>query len=847
MQSESKNLPGQQFLAGFGPLSSGPINPGAGLTWQPHGNDNNLPNLLRWVRVDSNRGDNEDILRQTIRQWFDPLVHRALTLVILVILVTAVSVTIINMLVSRQELDRQTRSSLSTVASLVSADLDDKIAERFNVLTAAAGGLSMDERTLLGQAQRLLSEKASLQQLFDGIYLFDQHGKVIAESPTAYAQVGLDVSDRDYFQQTSRQLTSLISAPFRNHYNQKPTVMMTAPVFDQKQRFIGVLGGAIVLGSNSFLGNVSRITLENTGYVGVGSRAGITLAHPRDAAIMQPLPRGNEALAEAQAGFEGTRLRRNSQGVETLTAFHQMDQAPWFVAVVMPVAEAFAPANRLRDTFAGVVLGVMLLLGPLVWLIFRRLMEPLADLNRQVSANHLDVQSKPIRVRGGLEIRTVAHTLNRMMAERSQAFAALQEREAFFRALSGHAPVGIVQTDVLGRIDFVNPAFEAIIGLSTEQLLDQYLGAGIYREDRSEALAAWRQALRENRVFQHRFRVGHELSERLVWVDVMTSSIETPDQCMGTISVVRDITHEMTMEAQLQNEQARAESILGVLQEGVLMTDSQGHIRFLNEAASSFLGAGGNYAGHNFFELVQISDSETTWTREDFLTREATENLDLMITNTRGQLLDVELTMLQVNPGDAAEQLVFVLRDDRERRMQEAQLSWEATHDSLTGLYNRRAFTDILVQWIGEARNLSTPSVLMLIDLDYFKAVNDRGGHLVGDELLRYLANVFSESVRQSDFVARLGGDEFGIILPACGLRRAGEIAEQIRRAVAELSIESDGDRYSVTTSIGLTEINAGDTGHKEVMGRADEGCYAAKARGRNAVMLVPAEGIEGH
>lgn len=770
--------------------------------------------------------------------------NRALTLVVVVILMTAVVTTLFNATASRQELDKQARSGLSTIASLTAGDLDDKIAERFKVLTATGEGLSMDELSLLSRAQLLLGRKTALHQLFDGVYLFDQHGTVIAEYPSSYGQVGLSALDRDYFQRTSAQLTALISAPFRNHYNQQPTVMMTTPIFDHKQRFIGVLGGAILLGSNNFLGNVSHIRLGQSGYVSVGSRAGLTLANPVDSTIMQPMPESNTALASARAGFEGTRLTRDREGVATLTAFHQMDQAPWFVAVSMPVAEAFAPVTRLEDMFTWLVLGIIVLLAPLAWLVFRRLMKPLADLSTQMSSRNLGGSSEPVRVAGGLEIRAVADTFNQVVAERSQMFAALQEREAFFRALSQRAPIGIVQTDVLGRIDFVNPALEAIIGLNSEQLCGEYLAAGIFREDRQATLSGWREAMRQHRVFRRRLRVQTVTSGRLVWVDVMTSSIETEELCMGSMSVVRDITHEMAIEDQLRTEQARAESILGVLQEGVLMTDSQGQIRFLNDAACSFLGTGTDSLDRNVFDLVTLADEQGAWSREALVSLDETENLDLMLTNARGQLLDIELTIVRVNPGSDAERLVFVIRDDRERRLHEARLSWEATHDALTGLYNRRAFGDLLMQWIGEAKNLTTPSVLMLIDLDYFKSVNDRGGHLVGDELLRNLAHVFSESVRQSDFVARIGGDEFGIILPACGIRRAGEIAERIRQAVSELAVESDGERFGVTTSIGLTEVNAGDTGPKEVMARADEGSYAAKAQGRNAVVVVPAEGI---
>ena len=128
----------------------------------------------------------------------------------------------------------------------------------------------------------------------------------------------------------------------------------------------------------------------------------------------------------------------------------------------------------------------------------------------------------------------------------------------------------------------------------------------------------------------------------------------------------------------------------------------------------------------------------------------------------------------------------------------------------------------------------------MLIDLDYFKPVNDEGGHLLGDDLLGRLSDLLTQSVRQSDTVARLGGDEFGIILPACGQQRAVELAEKIRAGIEALRIEQDGRTFGVTASIGLTEMGVADTGPREVVARADEGTYAAKAQGRNRVVTVP-------
>lgn len=295
-----------------------------------------------------------------------------------------------------------------------------------------------------------------------------------------------------------------------------------------------------------------------------------------------------------------------------------------------------------------------------------------------------------------------------------------------------------------------------------------------------------------------------------------------------------------TVTETLHQEQQRAESILGVLQEGVLMLDADGMIRFANGAACRFIGVDDNCLGQNFFDMVTIKAAGQPWHRTDFLKGADIDSRYATLRNHRAVEFDIDLTLLHIRQGLHNEQLVFVLRDDTERRREEQRLSWEATHDSLTQVLNRRAFTATLVKLLGEAARQDTPSVLMLIDLDHFKPVNDQGGHLLGDDLLRRLADLLKDSVRHSDTVARLGGDEFGVILPSCGLGPAEILAEKIRAGVEALRIEQDGRSFGVTASIGLTELTIRDSGPREVVARADEGCYVAKSRGRNAVVVVP-------
>ncbi|MFL1467022.1 GGDEF domain-containing protein [Marinobacter sp. HN1S83] len=775
-----------------------------------------------------------------IKRWFGSLVNRAVAFVILVILLSAIVVTIAGTLMSRDELEAQAKAEVVTFADLVAQDLDDKLSNRREILAEIAGDMTMSGDVLEVRASILIRREIALRHLFDAFYLIDAGGKVLAEYPESYAQKGLDVSGREYFRRTFEQLTPVISHPYRSFYQNAPAVMITAPIFDHNGRFIGMIGGAILLEADNFMGDVSQVRIGKSGYIAVATRGGITLAHGRTGAVMEPVPADNQAVQQAMSGVEGVLESNNGAGDQTIMAVRQMTEVPWFVAAVWPAKEAYAAAGRLVDNLLWVLITVIVILAPFAFVVFRRLMAPMKVLGYQITERHLGVRTTPVDVSGVREIRQVAETFNTVMEERDEVLSSLAEREAFFRSLTQSAPIGIVQTDVLGRIEFVNPTFEKITGSVDNGLLHKYLIAAVHEDDREEALREWYSALLNHEVFRGRFRLKHTSSGESVWADVMTASIDTPEKSLGTITVVRDITRELEVEEALREEQQRADSILAVLQEGVLMVDTGGLIRYANRAACGFMGNGENCESHNFFERVVIEDETRQWQASDFLTGEAFESLYVTLRNARGQLFDIDLTMLHLRKGHENERLVFVLRDDSERRRQEERLSWEATHDSLTQLLNRRAFNASLVKCLSQVDEQASASVLMLIDLDHFKPVNDEGGHLLGDDLLKRLADLLKDSVRQSDTVARLGGDEFGIILPACGLERAEVLAEKIRAGVEALRIEQDGRSFGVTTCIGLTGLSPRDAGPREVVARADEGCYIAKAQGRNKVVVVP-------
>jgi len=165
-------------------------------------------------------------------------------------------------------------------------------------------------------------------------------------------------------------------------------------------------------------------------------------------------------------------------------------------------------------------------------------------------------------------------------------------------------------------------------------------------------------------------------------------------------------------------------------------------------------------------------------------------------------------------------------------------LSYQASHDPLTGLVNRREFELRISKALKECENTDGEHALCYIDLDQFKVVNDSCGHVGGDKLLLKITALLKKNVRQNDTVARLGGDEFGLFFENCPLEQAAMIAEKVRKSVDEFRFHNDGKIFRIGVSIGLIPINKQSTDYSNVMRQADAACYAAKDSGRNRVHI---------
>ena len=282
----------------------------------------------------------------------------------------------------------------------------------------------------------------------------------------------------------------------------------------------------------------------------------------------------------------------------------------------------------------------------------------------------------------------------------------------------------------------------------------------------------------------------------------------------------------------------RAQLAIDSLGEGLLTTDAQGRVDYMNKAAETLIGARREDAlGQPFGLLAGFVDEHDRRPLPDPVqqcldsgSRATLGRRALMFARATGHELGIEVSASPIRGGEGEIAGVAVmLHDVSELRGLTQQMTYQASHDGLTGLVNRREFERRLGEALEVARAGRQGHVMCYLDLDRFKAVNDTSGHLAGDNMLREVAALLREAVRDSDTVARIGGDEFGVLLVGCPLAKARQIADDIWRAIGEYRFIWKDRIFSVGVSIGLVEVTGEISSLEEIMNAADSACYVAK------------------
>jgi len=296
---------------------------------------------------------------------------------------------------------------------------------------------------------------------------------------------------------------------------------------------------------------------------------------------------------------------------------------------------------------------------------------------------------------------------------------------------------------------------------------------------------------------------------------------------------------------QVDNERRRLQSILSSVGDGVYGVDARGNIQFINPAAVDILGydRATDVVGESAYELFHYSfeDGTPIPRASCFLTQcyaqgNQVPGWQTVFWTRERRAVPVECTVYPLQLDGRREGSVVAFRDISSRRMLEEELRWQANHDALTKLKNRGWFETQLDQEVARLKRSDQTSVLLFLDLDRFKYINDTAGHTAGDQLLVEMSRRLSGRLRGTDHMARMGGDEYAVILRNINPERVHQIADDFRRAVVGTPFVYGGKTYRVGVSIGVAVLDQNTASRTEAMAAADIALHVAKRHGRNQV-----------
>ncbi|MGA8709054.1 MAG: EAL domain-containing protein [Steroidobacteraceae bacterium] len=453
-----------------------------------------------------------------------------------------------------------------------------------------------------------------------------------------------------------------------------------------------------------------------------------------------------------------------------------------------------------------------------------------------------------------VDLMSHAARLAGIAIERRRGEEALRASEAKFRSLYDRMLEGVYQCAADGRMLEVNPAFVKMLGFGRAEEIYALRGLSVLCWNPT-ARAEFECSLQlhgeiRNAECELRCRDG----SRVVVLESARVIRDADNRVIAYEGTMANISERKRVEQAMFAEKERAQVTLQSIGDAVITTDRDGRIDYMNPVAEQLSGWGKDEArGENLGTVLRLLDEVTHEKLENPLVRCLREGQLVhfaehsVLLNRLGQEIAIQDSAAPIR--DRAADIVgavVVFRDvTKERRLKRA-LSYQASHDALTGLINRREFDNRLAEALESAQRDEGPHALLYVDLDQFKVVNDTCGHTAGDRLLRDVTGLLQAHVRAADTIARLGGDEFGILVRSCTAEQGANIADNIRQAIRDYRFTWEQNTTGIGASIGVVEITRESDSAASLMSAADIACYAAKDSGRNRVHLYDSNEVSG-
>jgi diguanylate cyclase (GGDEF)-like protein/PAS domain S-box-containing protein len=415
---------------------------------------------------------------------------------------------------------------------------------------------------------------------------------------------------------------------------------------------------------------------------------------------------------------------------------------------------------------------------------------------------------------------------------------ALADSQAIYKSVVETGGAGVLIGEPTGHITFVNNSFCKMLGYTQDELVGKPFAEFIHPDDSAMVTEKFAEGLMHpERDYHIEFRAIHK-DGRIVWIYPSVSPIFHKGTLTSGMAIVFDITERQNLEEALKKSEERYRTILEEIQDNYFETDIAGNFTFVNDSMSRAMGySKEELIGMNYKILAVKEDVEVVY--QDFnrvyRTGETMKGLSYKFVQKNG---DVGFGELSVSPikDETGNVIGFrgVARDVTERKRLERELNDIATHDFLTGLPNRLLLHDRLNVALAAARRNRARLVVMMLDLDRFKVVNDTYGHSIGDKLLRAAGERLLTLMRKSDTVARVGGDEFLVLLPKVSrvedsVKVGRKILEAFRKPFTVNSY-----KITVTTSLGFAIYPEDGEDSDALLRNADIAMYWVKEQGRD-------------
>lgn len=427
----------------------------------------------------------------------------------------------------------------------------------------------------------------------------------------------------------------------------------------------------------------------------------------------------------------------------------------------------------------------------------------------------------------------IVNTL-RDISARKRAERVLRESEEKFRRIFESIEEGYIVTDLNGRILMVNPATCRLLGYSEKDLVGANIARFYY--DRGQQKRLGKALLKGEAVRGLHAQIVRKDGVVITVDGNAHAVIDDNGDLVGMEGTFRDITRHMEADRVLMEREQQYRAFFENNHAIMLLADPKdGKVVDANPAAFSFYGYSREEMQDMPLSRINALSEEEIFKEMEAARKEKRAYFILKHRLANGSSRDVEMysgpIMVQ------GRQLLYsVIHDVTSRIKLENEMKALATTDALTGVDNRHQVFVLGSRELSRALRYKKPLTLLMLDIDYFKSINDTYGHQAGDEVLRKLARTVSALLRESDLFGRLGGEEFSVVLPETGLRTGMDVAERLRKSLAEARVEFEGREITFTVSIGTTLARRSDKAIEDVIKRADEALYKAKRMGRNRV-----------